>query len=207
MKSIVETVMTSFEIRKSSFITYLHPVRDEDGVEKQLAAVKKAHPDAAHHCYAYRIGAQAEVQRFEDDGEPLGTAGRPILEVLRKNDMTHILCVVVRYFGGIKLGAGGLVRAYKKGASTALQSARISEQRAHTRYTLKLSHELAPKLEEFLQHRGTIQQRSYESDGVFIGLSIPSEEEERFVAKLKEQSQGKASVEKKKRRLYYTPIK
>lgn len=122
MKSINKNVVNEIIINKSRFITKLIKINNEDEIKIKLDYIKKEYKDATHYCYAYITG---NTKRFNDDGEPGGTAGMPILNVLENNNLTNILCVVIRYFGGIKLGAGGLVRAYTKAVTEALNNAKI----------------------------------------------------------------------------------
>ena len=111
--------MQSFiEIKKSKFYGYLYNVNSANDVAKILEDLKKEHKKATHICYAYKIVDGVEIIKFSDDGEPSGTAGRPMLNVIEKKNLKNVLICVVRYFGGIKLGAGGLVRAYTKCASS-----------------------------------------------------------------------------------------
>ena len=117
MKTIKKDSYTEIEINKSKFITLLYKVHNLSEIKEKIELVKNLYKDATHYCYAYIID---DNKKSSDDGEPGGTAGVPIMEVLLKNDLNYILCVVVRYFGGIKLGAGGLVRAYSKSVSSAL---------------------------------------------------------------------------------------
>ena len=106
-------------IKNSKFICYLYKVKDINDVNNYLHSLKKEHPDATHHCYAYIIDT---IKKSSDDGEPSGTAGIPILKVLENNNLNYILAIVIRYFGGIKLGAGGLVRAYAKSVTNNLSN-------------------------------------------------------------------------------------
>lgn len=117
MKTIINDYESEIEINKSRFITLLYKIKSVDIVKKKIEITKEKYKDATHYCYAYIIDNN---KKSSDDGEPGGTAGVPIMEVLLKNDLNYILCVVVRYFGGIKLGAGGLVRAYSKSVSSSL---------------------------------------------------------------------------------------
>ena len=117
MKSIKEEITNEIIINKSRFITVLTNINDIDKVKEKLENIKKTYKDATHYCFAYIINNH---EKCSDDGEPSGTAGMPILNVLKQNNLTNILCVVIRYFGGIKLGAGGLIRAYSTSASEAL---------------------------------------------------------------------------------------
>jgi uncharacterized YigZ family protein len=112
-------------IEKSTFIGYAKPVTSEEEALAFIQEIKKKHRDATHNVPAYVLGEHNDIQRCNDDGEPSGTAGVPVLEVLKKEDVRDVAVVVTRYFGGIKLGTGGLVRAYTKGAKIALEAARI----------------------------------------------------------------------------------
>lgn len=122
MKSIKEEVINEIIINKSRFITILTNINNIDKVKEKLENIKKTYKDATHYCFAYIINNH---EKCSDNGEPSGTAGMPILNVLKQNNLTNILCVVIRYFGGIKLGAGGLIRAYSTSASEALNKANI----------------------------------------------------------------------------------
>ena len=122
MKTVKENIENEIIINKSRFITLLIKINNLDEIEKNLKEIKKKYKDATHYCYAYIIGNK---EKCSDNGEPSGTAGMPILNVLKQNDLTNILCVVIRYFGGIKLGAGGLIRAYSTSASEALNKTNI----------------------------------------------------------------------------------
>ncbi len=124
MLSIEKNVNFEITINKSRFITYLIKVNNENEINNYLNDLKEKYNDATHHCYAYIIGS---TKRFNDDGEPSGTAGIPILSVLENNNLENILCVVIRYFGGIKLGANGLVRAYRRATISCLNKVNIIE--------------------------------------------------------------------------------
>ena len=123
MKYIKEEVINEIIINKSKFITVLTNINDINKIKEKLEDIKKTYKDATHYCYAYIINNH---EKCSDNGEPSGTAGMPILNVLKQNNLTNILCVVIRYFGGIKLGAGGLIRAYSTSASEALNKASIT---------------------------------------------------------------------------------
>jgi len=122
MKSIKFNIENEFIIKKSKFITKLYFVTSEIEIKNILDENKNDYKDATHICYAYILN---NVQRFNDDSEPSGTAGMPILNVLKNNNLNNVLCVVIRYFGGIKLGAGGLIRAYCSSVSEALNKTEI----------------------------------------------------------------------------------
>ena len=118
MKRIKKNFVKLIEINKSKFYGILFPVDNVEEVKEYLNQVRKDYPKATHYCYAYRVNG---LEKSNDDGEPSGTAGRPILNVLQKRGLSNIMVAVVRYFGGIKLGAGGLVRAYSKATTEALE--------------------------------------------------------------------------------------
>lgn len=122
MQTIKENFVDKYEIKQSKFITLLYKINSIDDINKYLQEVKNNYKDATHYCYAYKFNGS---QKFSDDGEPGGTAGLPIVEVLNKKDINNVLCIVVRYFGGIKLGAGGLVRAYTKAVCNAIDKCQI----------------------------------------------------------------------------------
>ena len=121
MLRINDTYENTIIINKSEFITHLYRVNNTNEVDEILAIVRKKYYDATHNCYAYIIGDNGEIQKASDDGEPQKTAGAPMLDVLKKKNMTNILAITTRYFGGILLGAGGLVRAYSDSVSEALK--------------------------------------------------------------------------------------
>lgn len=120
--------------KRSKFIAYAFPVTSEQEVKQRLAEIQKKHWDARHHCYAYILGPNKDAYRMNDNGEPSGTAGRPIHGQLLSKDLTDVLLVVVRYFGGIKLGVSGLQNAYKVAAKEALDNAKIIEKTVQEKY-------------------------------------------------------------------------
>lgn len=119
--SIEKTSVAEFKDRGSRFIAYAYPLKDVNDFKEKLAALKKEHPKAVHHCFAYRLGLDGNNYRVSDDGEPSGTAGKPILGQIDSRQLTNVLIVVVRYFGGTLLGVPGLINAYKSAAALALQ--------------------------------------------------------------------------------------
>ena len=130
-----------FKDKGSKFIAYAYPLRDEAEVKEKLATVKAEHPKARHHCWAYRLTPDRSVFRINDDGEPSGTAGRPILHALLSADVTNVLVVVVRYFGGTLLGVPGLINAYKGAAQDALSAATIVELTVNDVYRVTVAYE------------------------------------------------------------------
>ncbi|MGL4623525.1 MAG: YigZ family protein, partial [Culicoidibacterales bacterium] len=141
------------QIEKSRFICYFAPVNTAEEAQAFIETIKKRNWDATHNCSAYLLGENQQVQKANDDGEPSGTAGIPMLEVLKKRNLTNIVVVVTRYFGGIKLGAGGLVRAYTQSVVSALDTvATLVEKLPLLRIQFMLPFELAFKVENTLRH-------------------------------------------------------
>lgn len=149
MKSIQKEITSEIIINKSRFITILTNINDIDKVKEKLEEIKKQYKDATHYCYAYIINNH---ERCSDNGEPSGTAGMPILNVLKQNDLTNILCVVIRYFGGIKLGAGGLIRAYSTSASVALNKATITNLVNGYNITIEFSYNNLKQIDYLLKN-------------------------------------------------------
>lgn len=127
-KTIAKPAEGSYSEKRSKFLAYAFPVQNEQEVKQRLTEIQKKHWDARHHCYAYILGPNKDAYRLNDNGEPSGTAGRPIYGQLLSKDLTNTLVIVVRYFGGIKLGVSGLQNAYKVAAREALDAAVIEER-------------------------------------------------------------------------------
>ena len=149
MKSIQKEITSEIIINKSKFITILTNINDIDKVKEKLEEIKKKYKDATHYCYAYIINNH---EKCSDNGEPSGTAGMPILNVLKQNDLTNILCIVIRYFGGIKLGAGGLIRAYSTSASEALNKAIITNLVNGYNITIEFSYDNLKQIDYLLKN-------------------------------------------------------
>lgn len=130
-----------FKDRGSKFLGYAFPVQSESEIKECLALLRKEHPSARHHCYAWKLGADGQAYRANDDGEPSNTGGKPILGQIQANDLTNILVVVVRYFGGTLLGVNGLINAYKNGAAEALKNATIEERFIFFEYRIEFTFE------------------------------------------------------------------
>jgi uncharacterized YigZ family protein len=138
--TIEKTASAEFKDRGSKFIAYTFPIQSVDDFKKNLEAIRKEHPKATHHCFAYRIGLDNNTYRVSDDGEPSGTAGKPILGQIDSKKLTNVLVVVVRYFGGTLLGVPGLINAYKSAASMALQVTPIVQKPIEVAYTLQFDY-------------------------------------------------------------------
>jgi uncharacterized YigZ family protein len=140
-RTIVTPVEGLFRDRGSKFLAFGYPIQNEEDVKQYLTALREIHPKANHHCYAYRLGLDRTHFRANDDGEPSGSAGKPILNTLYAHDITNLLVVVVRYFGGTLLGVPGLINAYKVATEEALSQAQIVTKHVRDVYTLTYPYE------------------------------------------------------------------
>lgn len=140
-------------INKSRFIGYAKYTPDEKSAITFINKIRDKHSDATHNVYAYVLGDSGEVQRFNDDGEPSGTAGMPILEVIKREQLIYVTVVVTRYFGGILLGAGGLIRAYSKGAKIAIDAARIVKKVLHGVINVEVDYTSLGKIQHYLSRQ------------------------------------------------------
>ncbi|MEG1525131.1 MAG: YigZ family protein [Clostridia bacterium] len=179
-------------IQKSRFIGRCFPFDNEQETIRQLETVKKQNWDARHHCYAFRLGVNGGTARSSDDGEPSGTAGMPILHVLLQNELTNVLCVVTRYFGGILLGAGGLIRAYTGAAVQAVEAADIVQMAPAMLFDLTVSYPLWASLERLLHQTAEIVQTQY-SDVVCATFFVFEDAVDVLLARIRDGSDGKAT--------------
>lgn len=172
------------EIKRSRFITYLFRVETEAAARAHIAALRKSHFDARHHCSAFILGPDRIVQRSNDDGEPSGTAGIPMLDALAKREMpdasvlSDVLAVVVRYFGGIKLGAGGLVRAYSDAVSSGLDHAPLHLRQRLRIFAFTASHAQAARYENELRAAGyQVEPTEWQAQHAIVRIGIPDTEQ------------------------------
>lgn len=163
--------------KKSRFIANVSPISSEDDAADYIEEIKKKYWDARHNCYAYQLGERNQIQRYADDGEPGGTAGMPILDVLRGRDIKNTIVVVTRYFGGTLLGTGGLVRAYSSAAKAGLEAAGIIERIPHIRQYFTVDYTIAGKVQYEVLNGGHILEDTLYTDKVeFVVLSEIGEE-------------------------------
>lgn len=139
--TVSKSVESIYKEKGSKFLSFLYPVTSVDEVKEYLTQLKKKYYDATHHCYAYIIGYDKETFRMNDDGEPSSTAGKPIYGQLQSNDLTNVLLVVVRYFGGTKLGVSGLIKAYKESSAECIALAEIVEKQVKHKYIIYFAYE------------------------------------------------------------------
>ena len=163
----------TYEVNKSTFISFLKYIENTTEAKQYINLLKEKYPDATHHVSAFIVGSSGQNGGTNDDREPSGTAGAPIFEVLRKNNLTNIICVVVRYFGGIKLGAGGLVRAYSKAASEVVKIAKLEPIIIYTILKLSFSYPYLNQIEKIIKDFQIIE-RSFTSN-ITITIKVPVE--------------------------------
>ena len=174
-----EEVINTIEIEKSRFICYMNRAFDEPQAREYLASIKKLHPNANHHCYGYIINNT--IQRSSDNGEPAGTAGVPIMQTLQKLELDDTIAIVVRYFGGIKLGAGGLIRAYTAAVAQTSKLAKLVQVEKRNLYSLTFSYDLIGKVEYFLTNNASITNKLYDEQVCFQYL-CPNNLDEQIMA-------------------------
>lgn len=175
----------TFKDRGSTFIAYAYPISDAAMFKNILRDLKTEHPKAVHHCFAYRLGQTKDNFRVSDDGEPSGTAGRPILGQIDSRDLTDTLVVVVRYFGGVLLGVPGLIKAYKTATSLALQTVPIVKKAIEIPYILHFEfHQTNDVIQLLNQMSATILEKNIQLFP-YIKAAVPSHRKEEFLERLK----------------------
>lgn len=187
-----ETISFTEEIKKSRFITYLAHTEGIDAAKDYIQSIKAQYPDARHHCWAFVAGRPDDSQQlgFSDDGEPTGTAGKPIMAQLLGSQLGEITCVVVRYFGGIKLGTGGLVKAYGNGAQQALKILPTQTKVPQKVFNLVCDYSLINAIEQLLaQVNGVVLHSDY-NEVVALQIAIPATLEQEVNDKLRDISRG-----------------
>jgi uncharacterized YigZ family protein len=194
-RTIRAEASAAFEIKKSRFLAKARPAETEEEARAFIAAAKKEYFDATHNCSAYILGQRGEKQKSNDDGEPGGTAGNPILETMKARELTQLVIVVTRYFGGIKLGAGGLIRAYSHAAALALEQADIVRMTPCRIIAITFAYPLLGSVENLLRQRGILTgERSFAAD-VTIPLYLSQDEEAPTLAALTELTAAKYQAE------------
>jgi uncharacterized YigZ family protein len=178
----------------SRFIADMYPVSTKEEVESYLERIHKEFYDATHHCYAYRLGANAELIRAADDGEPSGTAGKPILMVIEGAKLTNVLCVVTRYFGGTKLGTGGLARAYADAAKLAVEIAEVRTVYHMKELRLTYSFDDMSGVERMVAKYGAQKLENNYSDIVEMKVSLRESLVEEFTKEIVEAFAGRLTV-------------
>lgn len=186
--------VSEFQEKKSTFIGYVKRVASEDEAKEFVNEIKSQHKEATHNVYAYIVGENKGIQRYSDDGEPQGTAGIPVLEVIKKHDLTDVAVVVTRYFGGILLGGGGLIRAYSKGASSAIDEAGVVEKVKGLNLKLILDYDLIGKIQYLCGTNNWHIEDTVYTDKVEISLFCESKDKEEYIKAFIEATNGKVMM-------------
>ncbi|MFC9283349.1 YigZ family protein [Streptomyces collinus] len=194
-RTVARAGVHEIEINRSRFLCALAPAATEREAQEFVAAVRKEHADATHNCWAYVIGADASVQKASDDGEPGGTAGVPMLQMLLRREMRYVVAVVTRYYGGVKLGAGGLIRAYGGAVGEALDVLGTLTRRRFRLATVTVDHQRAGKVENDLRSTGREVRDVRYSEAVTIEIGLPDSEVDAFRAWLADVTAGTAGFE------------
>ena len=201
-KVVIEGGMGEYEEKKSVFIANVAPVQTEEEALAFIEIMKKKYWDARHNCYAYVLGDKAQIMRFSDDGEPSGTAGKPILEVLLGMEVRNLIVVVTRYFGGTLLGTGGLVRAYTQATKAGMEASSVAAMIYGSYLKITTDYNGIGKIQYIMGLRKIVIEEPEYTDVVCLKVKVPYEEEESIRKEITEATAGKAQIEKVEN-LYY----
>ena len=193
-KTLIKRADDSFIINKSRFIGYGCPCETEEEALNFLQEIRTKHKDATPNCYAYIIGTNMGVMRYSDDGEPGGTAGMPIIEVMKARGVVNCAVVVTRYFGGVLLGAGGLVRAYAQGSKAALDAAGVVVMEKSARHLVEVDYSTWQRLEYFLRSAPVIIEHTEFGASVVCTLMVRSRAEEALLAEITRVTDARAET-------------
>jgi uncharacterized YigZ family protein len=183
-----------YEIQKSKFYTYTAHVEDEAAAREFVQRIKKKHFDARHNCSAWILGHDSSQQKSNDDGEPGGTAGNPILEAIKQHGLTNIVVVVTRYFGGIKLGAGGLIRAYNHSASLGIEATPQVEVKPFSRVAVDLDYTLLGTVENWVRSNNVRTEETEYTDRVRVKLLVEPNDVEAVQRELVDLTSGRCAI-------------
>lgn len=195
-RTIEKTSSAEIIEKKSRFIAELYPIVNEEEALDILEKVKKTYWDARHHCWAFVIGKEQPLERCSDDGEPSGTAGKPILEVIRGAQLRNVLIVVTRYFGGTLLGTGGLVRAYTASSKEAIEAAEIVVKIAGYKLKIKTDYTGLGKIQYLLAQKGIDIEESEYTESVTLTILVAKNDESNLIKELTEATNAQAEIER-----------
>lgn len=182
-------------IQKSRFLTYVNRAETEEEAQDFINSIKVKHKDATHNCSAYIIGEHDNIQKANDDGEPSGTAGVPMLEVLKKQGIKDTVVVVTRYFGGIKLGGGGLIRAYGKATTEGVSAAKVVERKLHHLMKVSIDYNWLGKVENEVRNSEYPLKDINYADSVEVHVYVKAEDESNFSDWMTEMTNGQCKIE------------
>jgi len=185
-KTITGLSKGEYREKGSKFIAYAYPILKEEDIKARVADVKDEHPKARHYCFAFRLDLEKKIFRANDDGEPSGTAGKPILGQIDSKGLSKVIVIVVRYFGGTKLGVPGLIHAYRTSAEEALANATIEEKKIEAYFKLSFQYELMNEVMRMVKaNKWKIREQFYEQSNILI-VSIPVQEQEAAEPKMEQ---------------------
>ena len=193
-KTLHKFGVDEYIVEKSTFIGYAKPIKTEEEAIEFVNEIKKKHKDATHNVWAYTVGENMNIQRYSDDGEPQGTAGIPTLEVIKKEDLRDVVVVVTRYFGGIKLGAGGLVRAYTKGAKVGIEAGIVIEKVKYTEVKIKIEYTQLGRIQNEIMNLGFKVKDTIYSEDVEIIVYSKIEDVQSLTDRMIDITSGTADV-------------
>lgn len=193
-------------IQKSRFIGYVRRVETEETAQQFIQEIKKKHPNANHNCSAYMIGEHDQIQKANDDGEPSGTAGVPMLEVLKKQGLKDTAVVVTRYFGGIKLGAGGLIRAYGSTTSQAIRTTGIIKRELMQGFSITIDYTLLGRLENEIRNSSHILDNIHYAENVEMIVYVKMDEAVAFQEWITDLTSGQAEIAEVKQAYVETEV-
>lgn len=205
-RTIKEDSQYEIEIKKSRFICFLKRIESEEEAKDFIQRIKKEHWKANHNCSAFVFGDRSEIQRSSDDGEPSGTAGVPMLEVLKKNELINVCAVVTRYFGGTKLGAGGLIRAYSGSVAETIAATGIVEGRLQQEIFVELDYSNWGKMENFITNEQIATKETQYTDQVLVTCMVDKSEIKKFEAVVTDLMNGQVNFEKGNVTYFEKPI-
>lgn len=193
--TIKKSVSHEVIIQRSRFICHLKRTNSEQEAQEFINSIRSEHKSANHNCVAYVIGSDNQIQKANDDGEPSGTAGVPMLEVLKKQQLRNVTAVVTRYFGGIKLGGGGLIRAYGSSVSAAIQESGVVERVRHIRYTVGIEYTLLGKIENELRNSVYLLHEIRYTDNVELLIDVNEKQQTDFEEWMISLTSGQATLD------------
>ncbi|MBC3889133.1 YigZ family protein [Acetobacterium paludosum] len=193
-KTVLISDETEIEIKKSRFINMVFHIENEEAVEATLTQIRKKHYKATHVCWAYVLNTNPKRQKSSDDGEPPGTAGKPILDIINHRELKDVLVVVVRYFGGIKLGGGGLIRAYGGGAGDVINHCSIIKKQYSDQLRIVIHYPAYGSLSNGLLEKGIMPASEDFGEEVTLGFHIAVAETKEFLARVEDQTNGNVQV-------------
>ncbi|KGH69334.1 hypothetical protein X286_03870 [Oenococcus oeni IOEB_9517] len=199
MKQLITVKQNSTKeliIKKSRFIADIYPLKEEQEAKKIIENVRKKNPNAKHVVFAYTVGLNREIQRMSDNGEPVGTAGKPVLDAITKNNLINVLITVTRYFGGIKLGAGGLIRAYSQSASQTIENAQLATLVNYDRLQLIFDYSLIDKLKYFIEKQKAVVMETNYQTKVQAVILVETSDSKNFQKRLIDLFSGRIIVKK-----------